>query len=147
MIGRESAAVREFALYGETTGEIDEFGLPARAHWAAGYRGPTTVVYGDTPVVRADWVNNTLCIDTGCVFGGKLTALRWPERELVDVSASELRRTYPPARRWARSRRRPRPMQIRCSTSKTSAGADGSTPNPWVASSSLKRTPPPHWKS
>jgi protein phosphatase len=89
MIGRGSAAVREFALYGETTGEIDEFGLPVRADWAAGYRGPTTVVYGHTPVVRADWVNNTLCIDTGCVFGGKLTALRWPERELVDVPAKQ----------------------------------------------------------
>jgi protein phosphatase len=87
MIGRGSGAVREFALYGETTGEIDEFGLPVRADWAASYRGDTTVVYGHTPVVRADWVNNTICIDTGCVFGGKLTALRWPERELVDVPA------------------------------------------------------------
>jgi protein phosphatase len=87
MIGRGSGAVREFALYGETTGEIDEFGLPVRADWAASYRGSTTVVYGHTPVVRADWVNNTLCIDTGCVFGGKLTALRWPEKELVDVPA------------------------------------------------------------
>jgi protein phosphatase len=87
MIGRGSGAVRAFALYGETTGEIDEFGLPARADWAATYRGATTVLYGHTPVVRADCVNNTLCIDTGCVFGGKLTALRWPERQLVDVPA------------------------------------------------------------
>jgi polynucleotide kinase-phosphatase len=87
MIGRGSGAVREFALYGETTGEKDEFGLPVRADWAAGYRGSTTVVYGHTPVMRADWVNNTLCIDTGCVFGGKLTALRWPEKQLVDVPA------------------------------------------------------------
>jgi protein phosphatase len=87
MIGRGSGAVREFALYGETTGEIDEFGLPVRADWAAAYRGKTTVVYGHTPVLQAEWVNNTLCIDTGCVFGGKLTALRWPERELVDVPA------------------------------------------------------------
>ncbi|MBW3618586.1 MAG: polynucleotide kinase-phosphatase, partial [Proteobacteria bacterium] len=87
MIGRGSGAVREFALYGETTGEIDEFGLPVRADWAAAYRGPTAVVYGHTPMLRADWVNNTLCIDTGCVFGGKLTALRWPEKELVEVPA------------------------------------------------------------
>jgi protein phosphatase len=87
MIGRGSGAVREFALFGETTGEIDEFGLPVRADWAANYRGSTTVIYGHTPVVRADWVNNTLCIDTGCVFGGKLTALRWPEKEIVDVPA------------------------------------------------------------
>ena len=87
MIGRGSGAVREFALFGETTGEIDEFGLPVRADWATNYRGPATVIYGHTPVVRADWVNNTLCIDTGCVFGGKLTALRWPEKEIVDVPA------------------------------------------------------------
>lgn len=87
MIGRGSGAVREFALYGETTGEIDEFGLPVRADWAAAYRGKTAVVYGHTPVLSAEWVNNTLCIDTGCVFGGKLTALRWPERELVEVPA------------------------------------------------------------
>lgn len=96
MIGRGSAAVREFALYGETTGEIDAYGLPVRADWAAAYRGATTVVYGHTPVTRAEWVNNTLCIDTGCVFGGKLTALRWPEKELVDVPAE--RTWYEPLR-------------------------------------------------
>lgn len=87
MIGRGSAAVREFALFGETTGETDEFGLPVRSDWAASYRGSTTVVYGHTPVLRPEWVNNTLCIDTGCVFGGKLTALRWPEKEQVEVPA------------------------------------------------------------
>jgi protein phosphatase len=90
MIGRGSGVVREFALYGETTGEIDEFGLPVRADWAANYRGETTVVYGHTPVPEAQWVNNTLCIDTGCVFGGKLTALRWPEREMVEVAAHQV---------------------------------------------------------
>ncbi|TIU74034.1 MAG: polynucleotide kinase-phosphatase, partial [Mesorhizobium sp.] len=87
MVGRGSGAVREFALYGETTGEIDEFGLPVRADWAAAYRGKTAVIYGHTPMLSAEWVNNTLCIDTGCVFGGKLTALRWPEHELVEVPA------------------------------------------------------------
>jgi protein phosphatase len=90
MIGRGSGAVREFALYGETTGEIDEFGLPVRADWAAGYRGETAVIYGHTPMPEAQWVNNTLCIDTGCVFGGKLTALRWPEKELVEVPALQV---------------------------------------------------------
>ncbi|MDR6529881.1 protein phosphatase [Caulobacter rhizosphaerae] len=90
MIGRGSGAVREFALYGETTGEIDEFGLPVRADWAAGYRGETAVVYGHTPMPEAQWVNNTLCIDTGCVFGGKLTALRWPEKALVEVPARQV---------------------------------------------------------
>ncbi len=85
--GRTSGAVRAFALYGETTGETDEFGLPVRYDWASEYRGEATVVYGHTPVPRADWVNRTICIDTGCVFGGALTALRYPERELVEVPA------------------------------------------------------------
>jgi protein phosphatase len=90
MIGRGSGAVREFALYGETTGEIDEFGLPVRADWAANYRGETAVIYGHTPMLEAQWVNNTLCLDTGCVFGGKLTALRWPEKDMVQVPARQV---------------------------------------------------------
>jgi len=87
LMGRASGKVRQFALYGETTGETDEFGLPVRYAWADDYRGKTAVVYGHTPVPWTEWVNNTLCIDTGCVFGGELTALRWPERELVSVPA------------------------------------------------------------
>lgn len=89
--GRTSARVRSFAMYGETTGETDEFGLPVRYNWAKDYRGKATVVYGHTPVPEAEWLNNTICLDTGCVFGGKLTALRYPERELVSVAA---RREY-----------------------------------------------------
>jgi protein phosphatase len=81
---------RDFALYGETTGETDEFGLPVRYNWAADYRGRASVVYGHVPTPEAEWVNNTICIDTGCVFGGKLTALRYPERELVSVAAKEV---------------------------------------------------------
>lgn len=87
MHGRGSGAVREFALYGETTGETDECGLPVRHDWAADYRGRAVVAYGHTPVPRAEWFNNTLCLDTGCVFGGALTALRYPERELISVPA------------------------------------------------------------
>jgi protein phosphatase len=96
MQGRASAAVRSFALYGETTGETDEFGLPVRSAWAEDYRGSAAVVYGHTPVPEPRWLNNTLCIDTGCVFGGRLTALRWPERELVSVRAE--RTYYEPAK-------------------------------------------------
>lgn len=87
---RSSGRVREFALYGETTGEIDEFGLPVRANWAAEYRGRAQVVYGHTPVPAAEWLNGTICLDTGCVFGGKLTALRYPEQELISVPAARV---------------------------------------------------------
>jgi len=86
--GRSSGRVRELALYGDTDGETDEFGLPVRYPWAENYRGEAAVVYGHTPVPVATWVNNTICVDTGAVFGGELTALRWPERELVSVPAA-----------------------------------------------------------
>ena len=89
MIGRGSGAVRAFTMYGETTGETDEFGLPERIDWARDYRGETAVIYGHVPVTDAQWVNETIDIDTGCVFGGALTALRWPEREVVSVPARE----------------------------------------------------------
>ncbi|TGE06034.1 polynucleotide kinase-phosphatase [Hymenobacter fodinae] len=90
MQGRGSGAVRAFALFGETTGEIDEFGLPVRYNWASEYRGRAMVVYGHTPVPAPEWLNNTIDIDTGCVFGGHLTALRYPERELVLVPAQQV---------------------------------------------------------
>jgi protein phosphatase len=94
--GRASGRVREFALYGDTTGETDEFGLPVRLNWAADYRGRAMVVYGHTPVREPEWLNNTINIDTGCVFGGALTGLRYPERELVSVPAAHT--YYEPAR-------------------------------------------------
>ncbi|MCR9152495.1 MAG: polynucleotide kinase-phosphatase [Bacteroidetes bacterium] len=90
MQGRGSGAVRSFCLYGETTGEIDEFGLPVRYNWASEYRGKAKVIYGHTPVPSAEWLNKTIDIDTGCVFGGKLTALRYPEDELVSVKAAKV---------------------------------------------------------
>lgn len=90
--GRGSGYVRDFALYGETTGETDEFGLPIRYNWAADYRGKAMVVFGHTPVHTPEWLNNTIDIDTGCVYGGRLTALRYPERELVSVQAKAIYR-------------------------------------------------------
>ncbi|MEI2742034.1 MAG: polynucleotide kinase-phosphatase [Candidatus Competibacter sp.] len=94
--GRGSGRVREFALYGDTTGETDDYGLPVRHNWAADYRGRAWVVYGHTPTPAAEWLNRTICIDTGCVFGGALTALRYPEKTLISVAARS--EYYPPVR-------------------------------------------------
>jgi polynucleotide kinase-phosphatase len=94
--GRASSRVRDFALYGQTTGETDEFGLPIRYPWAQDYRGDAVVLYGHTPVPTVEWVNNTACLDTGCVFGGALSAMRYPEREVVSVPAERV--WYEPVR-------------------------------------------------
>lgn len=87
---RASGRVRSFALYGDTTGESDEYGLPVRLPWAKDYRGKAMVLYGHTPTTELTWINNTLCLDTGCVFGGALSALRYPEREVVQVPAEQV---------------------------------------------------------
>lgn len=89
MIGTVNGDTRRFCLYGDTDG-VDVDGLPIRYHWAAVYDGRPSIVYGHTPIADIGWVNNTLCIDTACCFGGSLTALRWPERELVSVPARKL---------------------------------------------------------
>ena len=94
--GRDSREIRAFALYGKTTGERDQYGLPVRLDWAADYEGKAVVVYGHTALAVPQWVNNTICIDTGCVYGGRLTALRYPERDLISVAAQEV--WYPSAK-------------------------------------------------
>ncbi|ULH14604.1 metallophosphoesterase [Deinococcus sp. KNUC1210] len=85
--GRDSGRVRAFALYGDTGQALDAQGLPLRRDWAADYHGAALVVYGHTPVLRPRWKNQTVNLDTGCVFGGSLTALRYPELETCSVAA------------------------------------------------------------
>lgn len=87
--GRGSGKVRAFALFGDVTGELDEQGMQVRRDWHNEYRGKAMVVFGHTPVLEPIWINRTLNIDTGCVFGGKLTALRYPEKELLSVPAEK----------------------------------------------------------
>jgi len=88
--GQDGPRARAFGLYGEPTGQVDELGFPIRKDWAADYAGEALVAYGHTPVEEARWSNNTVNLDTGCVYGGKLSALRYPERELVEVPARRL---------------------------------------------------------
>lgn len=85
--GRTSGRVRSFALYGDVDGTHDELGFPVRRDWAADYAGAALVVYGHTPHAAPRWVRNTVNIDTGCAFGGALTALRYPERGTLSVPA------------------------------------------------------------
>jgi len=68
--GRASGRVRSFALYGETTGETDEYGLPVRHPWAEDYRGKAMVLYGHTPTQTPQWVNGTLWTPAASSAGG-----------------------------------------------------------------------------
>lgn len=90
MHGKTSGEVRSFCMYGDTNGETDEYGLPVRLNWANEYKGKAVVVYGHTPVSKAIWENNTIDIDTACVFGGSLTALSYPEKKMTSVDAKKM---------------------------------------------------------
>lgn len=98
--GSVSGTARDAAIHGAYTGDFDDRAMPIRDDWASRYSGGAAVVQGHTPVAEAEWFNNTICIDTGCVFGDRLTALRWPGRELLSV---------PAAAAWGRSARGPLP--------------------------------------
>jgi protein phosphatase len=58
--------------------------------WIASYHGRALVLYGHYADPKLTKTNNTLCLDTGCVFGGKLTAYRYPENEIVSVAAKKV---------------------------------------------------------
>ena len=88
-IGKMSDRIRRFCLYGDITGRRNEEGFPIRGNWAKSHDGLAAIVYGHTPVKTTKWQNNTLNIDTGCVFGGALSALQFPERKIVCVSAKQ----------------------------------------------------------
>ena len=122
--------VRTFALYGDTTGETDEYGLPVRYPWANDYRGRAMVLYGHTPTPEPEWVNNTMCLDTGCVFGGKLTALRYPEQEVVAVPAERGLVRAGQAVPVAADRQRPASADPTCSTSRRARASGSSRPAP-----------------
>jgi len=88
-IGKFSPRIKAYCLYGQPTGELDELGNPIRYPWAKDYQGKSLIVYGHTVVKEAVWINNTIDIDTGCVYGGEFTALRYPELELISVKAAK----------------------------------------------------------
>ena len=112
--GSDASAAREAAIHGAYSGDFDDRAMPVRDDWASRYGGAAAVAQGHTPVAEAEWFNGTICIDTGCVYGDRLTALRWPERELVSVPAMACharlaRGPLPPRRLAARPVARPAP--------------------------------------
>ncbi|WP_262692494.1 metallophosphoesterase [Kordiimonas aestuarii] len=93
MHGQTSSAVWHHCLYGGLHNLRKDVRQPVDRSWASEYRGKALVVYGHYAVKHVEWLNGTVCIDTGCVFGGPLTALRYPEMSLVHVSSMQYART------------------------------------------------------
>ncbi|WP_026690160.1 bis(5'-nucleosyl)-tetraphosphatase PrpE [Alteribacter aurantiacus] len=89
LIGKTNKKVKTFVLYGDITGETHADGRPVRRDWAKAYTHDTFVIYGHTPVNEPRFLNHTVNIDTGCVFGNRLTLLRWPEKKIVDVPSEQ----------------------------------------------------------
>lgn len=90
--GKLTPEARDFALYGDVVpGQSHEERHPEREDWARRYSGRATVVHGHIAYREPRVLNDVVAIDTGCVFGGKLTAFRWPERTFESVPA---KRTY-----------------------------------------------------
>lgn len=85
--GLDSKDAWRIAVFGDTTGDLDENGLPEFKDWASDYKGESIVVHGHIPNPEPTICNRVYGIDTGCVFGNSLTALRYPELNLVQVPA------------------------------------------------------------
>lgn len=86
MIGKDNAGIRQFCVYGDL---IPQDGRMVRRNWGKSYRGTAKVVHGHVVLKRSEWLGNTLDIDNGCVYGNQLTALRYPENNLVSVPAEK----------------------------------------------------------
>ncbi|WP_332689145.1 bis(5'-nucleosyl)-tetraphosphatase PrpE [Halalkalibacter lacteus] len=89
LIGITNKRVKSFVLYGDITGETNPDGTPVRLDWAKKHEGSVWIIYGHTPVKKPRFVNHSVNIDTGCVFGGALTALQYPEMNTVQVPSSQ----------------------------------------------------------
>lgn len=87
--GQSSPLVNNFCLFGSPMGESDSDAAAANEKWVKSYRAKTLMVYGHFPKLNAVFKNNTIDLDTSCVFGGSLASLRYPEMEIVKVKARE----------------------------------------------------------
>lgn len=86
-----------FNVWGGATGRVNAAGVKERVDWVSGYAGSALIAYGHTPVLAPEWRGHTVNLDTGVVFGGQLSALRYPELEVVSVPA---RRAYASTAHW-----------------------------------------------
>lgn len=107
-IGKQSQRISDFCRYGDTDGH-DENGKPIRKDWTSGHKSSELILWGHEPKPQPLMVNNTLNIDQGVVFGGNLTAYRYPERKIFSVKAKAdyAKVVDNPLKEWERKRLNP----------------------------------------
>ncbi|MFY3791119.1 polynucleotide kinase-phosphatase [Ureibacillus sp. MALMAid1270] len=86
-IGKQSFDISDFCRYGDNEG-LDDTGRPIRKDWTIHHKTNTLIVWGHDPKPKPLVINNTINIDQGVVFGGELTAFRYPEKEFVAIQAT-----------------------------------------------------------
>lgn len=99
--GKQSPRISDFCRYGDSEG-LDENGKPIRKDWSISHKSSELILWGHDPKPQPLLVNNTLNIDQGLVFGGSLTAYRYPERQIVSVKAKQDYANVPdnPLKEW-----------------------------------------------
>ncbi|MFK9094820.1 polynucleotide kinase-phosphatase [Bacillus salipaludis] len=104
-IGKQSQRISDFCRYGDAEG-LDENGKPRRKDWTIDHKSSELIIWGHDPKPQPLLVNNTLNIDQGVVFGGRLTAYRYPEKQFVSVEAKQDYANVPdnPLKEWERKR-------------------------------------------
>lgn len=107
-IGKQSPRISDFCRYGDTDG-LDENGKPLRKDWTLNHKSSELILWGHDPKPQPLQINHTLNIDQGVVFGGRLTAIRYPEMDLVSVKAKQDYANVPdnPLREWESKRLAP----------------------------------------
>ena len=87
-IGQDSGKIRSFTRYGDVRGFDEVTGRPLRYDWFLEHKSKHTIIWGHDPKIEPLFTHNTVNIDQGCVFGGSLTALRFPEMTTISVKGN-----------------------------------------------------------
>ncbi|MDM5234548.1 polynucleotide kinase-phosphatase [Lysinibacillus pakistanensis] len=85
-IGKQSSRISDFCRYGDVQ-ELNISGKPIRNDWFTEHQTSQLIIWGHDPKINPLKQNHTLNIDQGVVFGGQLTAFRYPEQTIISVNA------------------------------------------------------------
>lgn len=105
-IGNHSPKIADYCRYGPVVG-VQRNGKPKRGDWTIHHHSPELIIWGHDPRPVAVEMQRTVNIDQGAVFGGDLTALRLPSKEIVQVASHDYAQAaINPLDEWFEKRRK-----------------------------------------